>query len=221
MKTIATLTGEGFACVISERPDGRVIFTADADIDADGSPHAYHPDSKSGTDFLANAKSGNQWVGVVTKNGFPLTQDKDDLAPGFYISSTRYEWPDEWFAVQGLKIPPHQSQRRYVDGEKISFCVVPPVIISGVSGVVMGAACRMTNLRNGKVSMGMVGDSGPSRKTGEVSPKAARELGLEPSPKNGGTDDPIIQYEIWPGVAAEVDGRKVPLMKADGNYILV
>jgi hypothetical protein len=36
MRTIGVIVNEGFSCKITEDSDGRVFFTADADIDADG-----------------------------------------------------------------------------------------------------------------------------------------------------------------------------------------
>jgi hypothetical protein len=59
MKTLGTITNEGFTCVVQEDSDGRVFFTADADIDADGAngqnggPAAYKVDN-SGTEHLAH-----------------------------------------------------------------------------------------------------------------------------------------------------------------------
>ena len=59
MRTIGTITGEGYSCVVKEDDDLRVFFTADGDIDADGAngqnggPAAYMSDN-SGTEYLAN-----------------------------------------------------------------------------------------------------------------------------------------------------------------------
>ncbi len=59
MRTLGVVTNEGFSCTIVEDDDGRVHFTADADIDADGAnghsggPAAYRSDD-SGTELLAN-----------------------------------------------------------------------------------------------------------------------------------------------------------------------
>lgn len=59
MSLLGEITNEGYSCQIFEDDDGRVHFTADADIDADGAngqnggPAAYKFDD-SGTEFLAN-----------------------------------------------------------------------------------------------------------------------------------------------------------------------
>src|SRR3954468_11664412 len=63
MRTLGTITNEGFSCTITEDDDGRVHFLADADIDADGAngqngaPVAYKVDN-SGTELLANGGMG-------------------------------------------------------------------------------------------------------------------------------------------------------------------
>jgi len=42
-------------------------------VDADGAYHAFHPDDKSGLDFLANAGHPGNWMGLVTDNGATLS----------------------------------------------------------------------------------------------------------------------------------------------------
>ncbi len=140
MRTLDTLTREGFVSVIIERDDKSVRFTADGDINGDGSPHVYHPDG-IGTDFNENGKDlAGRWVGVLTdKHGNPLIQQADDLAPGYYISSTKYEWVDQ----------PPSTQRRYVNGEVIPHVTVPPLIIDRVAGIVMGCTCTVRNKDKG------------------------------------------------------------------------
>src|SRR6202171_648709 len=59
MRTLGTITNEGYSCVVKEDDARRVFFTADGDIDADGAngqhggPAAYKADN-SGTEDLAN-----------------------------------------------------------------------------------------------------------------------------------------------------------------------
>ncbi len=210
VKTLATMTREGFVAPVTVHADTTVRFLADADINADGSPHAYRWDNR-GTDHIDNAKDANgNFVGVLTdRNGTPLKQGPDDPAPGYYISTTRYEWPD---ATPG-------TQNRYVNGEEVIHATVPPIVIDGVPGVVMGCLVEMWNTENGKFCQGMVADSGPKTKVGEVSPAAARALGLNPSPRNGGTDDAIIQYVIHPGVPAFINGKPVQLQRKNGTHV--
>lgn len=83
------------------------------------------------------------------------------------------------------------------------YVVVPPIIIAKTRGIVMGCKAICYNQSNGKKAKGVVGDSGPRTKIGEVSVAMAEALGLDGDPNHGGTDKHIIQYTIYPGVAAE------------------
>jgi hypothetical protein len=53
---------------------GAVLFSAGMQIDADGAPNAYGPNN-TGLDYTANAKNGDNWVGVATdSSGKPVVQ---------------------------------------------------------------------------------------------------------------------------------------------------
>jgi len=65
----------------------------------------------------------------------------------------------------------------------------------------------------------MVGDVGPKRKIGEISIAAARAVGMGASPRSGGEDKKIVQYEIFPGRKATINGVTYPLMRSDGTYV--
>jgi hypothetical protein len=87
-------------------------------INADGSPHAYHPHGK-GLDKLSYAGKPGNWWGIATHNGkssgTPVIQGPSDPAPGYYVSTTSL--------VDGTKDP--KSQRRYANSETIPFMVIP------------------------------------------------------------------------------------------------
>lgn len=87
--------------------------------------------------------------------------------------------------------------------EKDLYVVVPPVIITKTKGVVMGCKAICYNQKTGLKVAGVVGDSGPRSKVGEVSVAMAEALGLNGNPNTGGTSEHIIQYTLYPGVAAE------------------
>lgn len=93
-----------------------------------------------------------------------------------------------------------------LNAEVVPFIVVPPLIIKGVKGIVMGCQAKVFNGRTKMSTVAVVGDIGPTRKVGEVSCECARRLGLSGNPNTGGTDDPVILYELWPGQPAVVDG---------------
>lgn len=93
-----------------------------------------------------------------------------------------------------------------IDAESVPYIVVPPLIIQGVRGIVMGCAARVTNTITGQTTEAVVADIGPRRKLGELSCECARRLGLSGNPNNGGTEKKIIRYELWPDKPAIVDG---------------
>ncbi len=194
--------------------DNRVHFTADAAIDADGangqSRHpltgkplfAYAPHDR-GLDLLANAGYPNgsyQDILVCNPEGKPIAFSVDNVI-GYY-SSTAYE-------TLGVGI-----KGRYLDSCAIPYIVVSPMIRRKAKGVVLGARARVTNLVNGRSTLAVVGDIGPLRAIGELSIAAADALHLNSSPRTGGTDEPIIKYEIWPGVSAVINGNQYSLMPA-------
>ncbi len=87
------------------------------------------------------------------------------------------------------------------------YIVVPPAIIKGVKGIVLGCQALLTNSRNGRHTTAVVGDVGPRKKLGEISVATAKALGINPSPTTGGEDAHVIQYLLQPGIPAVVDGK--------------
>lgn len=83
------------------------------------------------------------------------------------------------------------------------YVVVPPVIIAKTKGIVMGCKAICYNQKTGLKADGVVGDSGPRSKIGEVSVAMAEAIGLSGDPNHGGTDEHVIQYTLYPGVAAD------------------
>ena len=96
------------------------------------------------------------------------------------------------------------------------YIVVPPSIRDGVKGVVMGCQGHCKNVLNGKETDVVVGDIGPHLKLGEASCATNLALGLDPSPVDGGTDEHIIFYQIWPNKAAMVDDCRYQLQPKSG-----
>ena len=94
------------------------------------------------------------------------------------------------------------------------YIVVPPAIRDGVSGVVMGCQARVTNNLNNLSTDAVVGDIGPHHKLGEISCACASAIGLDPSPVHGGVDEHVIDYVLYPGTPATVDGTTYTLQPA-------
>lgn len=205
-RLLCVLNSEGFECAVYQYfPSKRIEFTADGDIDADGAYRAYHPKSQLGLDALSNAGHPGNWWGIETnRNGTPFIQDATDPAPGFYVSSTAYQW--EQFS--------RNNPLRYLDSEKVPFIVVENYIRNRAKGVVLGCKARVTNTKNGKSVDCVVGDMGPLVKIGELSIAAANAIGINGDPRRGGVDDPILKYELWPDQPSKLNGITYNLIRA-------
>src|SRR5437763_4438602 len=172
---------------IVEEGDNSVIFTAGAQLDGDGAngqfgePPCYAPASYKGKtlDVLANAGGPGNWYGVVTdtgeENGKPIVQGPDDPCPGAYVSATSLHLP----AKDGKPLP-KSSAFKYVDSATAAFVVVPPMIIKGVAGVVMGCRAVVTNTKNGKSVESVVAVAALPYKLGALIMVCAKPIGFAP-----------------------------------------
>ena len=158
-------------------------------IDADGSPHAYHRISSKGLDSLENAKDQNgRFVGVVCKrNGEPVIQGDEDPAPGFYVSPT---------ALQDSS-KASTDPTRYVDSETIPYIALPGRMPGGAK--LGDFAVLVHTSADIPPCFAIYADVGPSRKIGEASIAAARELGIPWNPRTGGTEAKVIRYIVFAG----------------------
>lgn len=202
MKTLGTITGEGFLCPIREDVDGRVFFTADMDIDADGANgqsggRPAYMVNDIGTEALANGGMKMQGGKVVCAHDWARdivilgADNQPRVFPGGVIASCT------WYRYPGKAI---DDPTAYVDSETVPYIVVPPLIIQKTSGIVRGSKCRVTFA--GRSVWGVVADKGPRAKIGEASIAAARAIGIPESPRRGGRITADVLYELWPGVAA-------------------
>lgn len=103
-----------------------------------------------------------------------------------------------------------------LNADEDRYIVVPPQIRDGVKGVVIGCLAQVTNTLNGKHTAAVVGDIGPHQKLGEISCACASAIGLNPSPVSGGVDDHVIEYILFPGTAAIVNGKQYVLQAKSG-----
>ena len=97
----------------------------------------------------------------------------------------------------------HHANGQALNADLESYCVVPPQIIMGVPGIVLGCKGQITY--QGTTISAVVGDIGPHSKLGEMSIAAAAALGIPSSPTTGGIEGqgPGVHYQLWPGVAAD------------------
>lgn len=202
MQILGTITGEGFVCEIKQDTDGRVHFLADADIDADGAngQHgaiaAYRSDNK-GSEHLANGGMAIVDGQVICAHDWArqivlLGDDNEPLVlPSGIIPSKT------WYRYRGKA---EDDPSAYVDSQTIPYIVVPPLIVKRTAGIVRGCKARVT--WRGKSVDCVVADKGPAKKIGELSIAAADALGMRSSPRDGGTENTDVLYELWPGTAA-------------------
>lgn len=101
-----------------------------------------------------------------------------------------------------------------IDAETVPYVVVPPAIIRGVKGVVLGCQARVTDTRTNKSTPAVVADIGPKSKLGEISVACAKAIGIPSSPIDGGVSEHVILYELWPGTAAQLYGTTYQLQPA-------
>ncbi len=173
--------------VYTHNPSGAIIYRAKFAVDADGSPRAYGPND-SGLDWTANAGYPGNWWGIVTDiNGDPIIQGPGDPYPGMYVSSTS-------LVQSGYS---NSNPLRYVDSENIPFIALPSALLS-LANISLGDLVYVRNTITGLTSFAYFVDGGPSGKLGEGSMFLASAIGLNNSPKTGGTSQPIIDYVVFP-----------------------
>lgn len=160
------------------------FFENEMTINADGAPHAYHPQN-IGLDYLANAGYPGNWWGIATNSsGTPYIQRSYEPAPGYYVSTT---------AMVDARYTDREP-RRYANSETIPFLVLPA---SKAMGARLGDFGVIYNQRNGRFCYAIYADVGPTSHLGEASIKAAELLGINNSPKNGGQSGDVI-YLVFP-----------------------
>lgn len=159
------------------------IVTSGFMIDADGAPKAYHADSKVALDYLANAGKPGNWWAIITdtrkSSGKPIVQSATDPAPGYYVSMTSLQ--------DGSK--KETDPNRYVNSETIPYIAVPPKFSKDFR---LGDIALVINKANNKRCFAIFADTGPGNKIGEGSIYLAQQLGLQGSPKSGGTNSGIV-----------------------------
>ncbi len=99
-----------------------------------------------------------------------------------------------------------------IDSYAVPGIVVPPAVLKGVKGIVLGCKARVTYRKTGLVADAVVYDIGPTKKIGELSVECAKRVGMPHNPNTGGEDSmDEVCYELWPGVPAIVDGVRYEL----------
>lgn len=161
-----------------------IFFESGMAVDADGSPRAYHPDN-IGLDDLQHA--GKEWEGIAHDEKGPIIQGPHDPAPGYYVSQTSLEHTEKAYS----------DPARYINAEGIPYFVLP-ASLAKKANIKLGDVAVIWNRQNDWFSYAIYADTGPEGKIGEGSIALAERIGVNPNPRNGGTDANII-YIIFPG----------------------
>ena len=164
-------------------------------IDVDGAPNAYGPNDSLALDYELNArvgaKPGGRIVGYLTRNDdgrTPIVQGPYDPYPGFYISTSGYEYKNN---------QRREDPRRYVNAAEINYTLLAAVAKN--AGVRCGDFCVAHSLRTRFTVYAIVGDSGNSRGA-EGSLALLQRLGYPfKDGKSGGEDDRKIVVRYFAG----------------------
>lgn len=153
---------------------------------------------------------------LATKQGCPIYYDE---AAKTIITTARAMVDSDGPGGSLKEDPDWQAETSYrhngasLNAHEVPYIVLPPDVIKAVPGVILGCKAQILHTRTGKFCTCVVGDIGPKAKIGEISVQAAKRIGVNPSPTRGGEDEPVIEYRIWPGVPAEVDGVTYTLQR--------
>lgn len=173
-----------------------VVWQARAHICADGCPQAYHP-SNTGLDHLRAAGrprsgAGNdhcrwEWWGITTRpNGCPYVQTASHPFPGYYVSTTAL--------VDGRYA--ESDPARFVDADKVPYLVMP---LGRYAPAQKGDYGYVVHRPTGTGVPVIFAELGPGDETGELSMETARRLGLNPNPRNGGSERRDFLYLTFSG----------------------
>jgi uncharacterized protein YoxC len=171
-----------------------IAYESGMQIDADGSPHAYHPDNKSGLAPLSDAGGPGDWVAVITgSGGNPIIQTADDPAPGFYVSWTALQDPSR----------DRKDPRRYVNSETVNYITIPSGFLRdtgnpGSAQVKLGDIAVVIRPETGGQAYAIVADRGSPHRIGEGSIALAKALGIPSSARTGAVAEGIV-YVVFPG----------------------
>ncbi|MDB6076500.1 MAG: hypothetical protein JWO82_247 [Akkermansiaceae bacterium] len=128
--------------------------------------------------------------------------DADGSGPNAYTDARGRIWKDRYYQPDTSL----HFRGKALNSQTVPYAVVPPAVLVGVPGIVLGCLVWVTNRKTGKRVACVCGDTGPTAKVGEVSIEAARRLGVDPNPVIGGDDDFEFDYEVHAGVPAVIDG---------------
>lgn len=182
MSALEIIDHFGDTQVFRDRFSGAISYTGKLDVDGDGSPHCYHPDSSKGLDRLDDAGHPGSWWGVVTDNGKPdgqpIIQGPHDPAPGFLVSCT---------ALARNPHLPESDPNRYFNAEVDRYISVPERLKH-----LLGHRALVANLLNEKLTWAIVAEIGGDDHIGEGSIATAKDIDINPDCRIGGQPHSVL-----------------------------
>jgi len=103
-----------------------------------------------------------------------------------------------------------------VDADAVPYVVLPKGQFKD-HGVKVGDLALVRNKENGNLTVAVFGDVGPKHKRGEGSMALARELGLDPNPRHGGTQSKNIEYLAIPNSGGDKARNQQDLLTKINN----
>jgi hypothetical protein len=189
---------------VTQDDDDRVHWQSGAAIDADGAngqngnPFAYRFPTNDGLDDIHGSAGfpHGSWEDILVNDGSgrPLMDDNGNV-----YSQTTYTWPGRSIAT------------RAVDATAVAYVVVNPHVRRNAKGVVIG--CKAVVTYQGNSVDAVVADESVPKQIGEISIAAAKALGIPSSSRHGGVSN-AVQFELWPGTPAVVNGETYLLQPA-------
>ncbi|MFI0154117.1 glycoside hydrolase family 75 protein [Streptomyces lydicus] len=110
----------------------------------------------------------------------------------------------------------HQSNGKPLNAEKLPYVVVPSS--SGIwnyasAGIKGGGVVAV--IYNNQVEYAVVGDTGPDKIIGEASYAAAKGLGINPDPENGGADSGVTYVLFKNSQASPIESHADAVSRGD------
>ncbi|MFH9870476.1 glycoside hydrolase family 75 protein [Streptomyces lydicus] len=110
----------------------------------------------------------------------------------------------------------HQSNGKPLNAEKLPYVVVPSS--SGIwnyasAGIKGGGVVAV--IYNNQVEYAVVGDTGPDKIIGEASYAAAKGLGINPDPENGGADSGVTYVLFKNSKASPIESHADAVSRGD------
>ncbi|AHH99784.1 hypothetical protein BC739_002160 [Kutzneria viridogrisea] len=110
----------------------------------------------------------------------------------------------------------HQSDGKPLIASKLPYVVVPsPSSIWDYRTRNIKGGTIVAVIYNNKVSYAVVGDTGPNKIIGEASYATAVSLGINPDPKNGGTDSGVTYIVLEGAVASPIESHDSAVSKGE------